>query len=112
MAAADAEAWRDLCPEALRRHPLAFTSDLAEAEGGHACARQGEAFAAVEWRSDGTLPSGEPVSYRGVGLIEVERGGGNRARGKVGHFRTYYDSATFLPQGSKRAADERAHGRD
>ena len=28
----DAEAWRELRLEALRRHPLAFTADLAEAE--------------------------------------------------------------------------------
>ncbi|NEQ23776.1 MAG: nuclear transport factor 2 family protein [Microcoleus sp. SIO2G3] len=56
------------------------------AEGGHSIA--------LEWTSTGTLISGEPIKYRGVSLIE-------RHMGQVQRFRTYYDSAAFLPEGSK-----------
>ena len=48
----------------------------------------------LEWVSRGALPDGAPVEYRGVSVLEVE---GDRVR----KFRTYYDSAVFLPQGAK-----------
>lgn len=48
----------------------------------------------LEWISEGTLSSGEPLSYRGVSILETQNG-------QVQHFRTYYDSAAFLPQGAK-----------
>lgn len=50
--------------------------------------------AVLEWISKGTLSNGESISYRGVSIIDVENG-------YVRHFRTYYDSAAFLPQGTK-----------
>ena len=56
--------------------------------------RRGESSATLEWKSDGTLPDGKPISYRGVSLIEFDGG-------KVKRFRTYYDSAAFLPEGAK-----------
>ena len=49
---------------------------------------------ALEWTSEGTLANGEPIKYRGVSLLE-------RQHGQVQRFRTYYDSAAFLPEGSK-----------
>ena len=48
----------------------------------------------LEWVSRGALPDGSPVEYRGVSVLEVEGD-------KVRKFRTYYDSAVFLPQGAK-----------
>ena len=77
---------------------------------------QDEGKAAVlEWESEGALPSGEPIRYEGVTLLEFD---GDR----VSRFRTYYDSAAFLPEGSKhqgtegkgqgsKAADQRPSGK-
>lgn len=50
--------------------------------------------AVLEWISEGTLTSGESLKYQGVSIIET-------VDGKVQRFRTYYDSAAFLPQGAK-----------
>ncbi|MDZ4878590.1 MAG: hypothetical protein CLLPBCKN_008025 [Chroococcidiopsis cubana SAG 39.79] len=52
--------------------------------------------AVMEWRSQGTLSNGEDVHYRGVSIIEIDNG-------LVQAFRTYYDSAVFLPTGAKQA---------
>jgi ketosteroid isomerase-like protein len=57
----------------------------------------GDGFAALEWRSGGTLPTGTPVSYRGVSIIQFDPDG----PGPLRRFCTYYDSATFLPEGTK-----------
>ena len=48
----------------------------------------------LEWVSRGALPDGSPVEYLGISVLEVEGD-------KVRKFRTYYDSAVFLPQGAK-----------
>lgn len=50
----------------------------------------------LEWISQGTLSTSEEISYRGVSILEFNNG-------KVQRFRTYYDSAAFLPQGAKHA---------
>ncbi|MDB5297136.1 MAG: hypothetical protein JWO31_3119 [Phycisphaerales bacterium] len=51
--------------------------------------------ATLEWKSQGTLAhGGGPVTYRGVSVVEF-------AGDKVKRFATYYDSATFVPGGSK-----------
>ena len=55
---------------------------------------EGKDGAVLEWISRGTLLSGEPVEYKGVSVLET---GGDRIR----RFRTYYDSAVFLPGGAK-----------
>lgn len=55
---------------------------------------EGEGTAVLEWVSSGALSTGESVNYRGVSVIETDNG-------QVHHFRTYYDSAVFLPQGAK-----------
>lgn len=47
----------------------------------------------LEWVSEGTLPTGRPIKYRGVSIITF--------RGyKVSSFTTYYDSAAFVAPGS------------
>ncbi len=54
-----------------------------------------ETDAVLEWISEGVMAgSGQPFNYRGVSVIE-------HAGGKVQKFRTYYDSAVFLPGGAK-----------
>ena len=45
----------------------------------------------LEWVAHGILANGEPVGYRGVSLIDVGPDG-------IESFRTYYDSAVFVPQ--------------
>lgn len=44
----------------------------------------------LEWVAHGILASGEPIGYRGVSLLDVGPDG-------VEAFRTYYDSAAFVP---------------
>ena len=63
---------------------------------------EGDGFAALEWHSDGRLPNGGPIRYRGVSLVEFD------AAGRVRRFCTYYDSAAFLPNGAKHAGDAAA----
>ena len=55
----------------------------------------GENTAVLEWISEGVIAaSGEPFNYRGVSVVEHD--------GEKAHkFRTYYDSAVFLPGGAK-----------
>ena len=55
---------------------------------------EGKEGAVLEWVSRGTLPNGEPVAYKGVSVLET-------AADRVRRFRTYYDSAVFLPGGAK-----------
>ena len=55
--------------------------------------------AAFEWVSEGTLADGQPVNYRGISVIEKDGE-------KVSRFRTYYDSAVFLPGGAKHKEKE------
>ena len=59
----------------------------------HVVESDGTAF--MEWVSQGTLSTGEPLKYRGVSVIETKNG-------QVQYFRTYYDSAAFTPQGAKK----------
>ena len=61
-------------------------TNVIEGDGGNG--------AVLEWISRGALPNDEPVEYRGVSVLEIEDG-------KVRRFRTYYDSAVFLPEGAK-----------
>ena len=55
---------------------------------------EGKDGAVLEWISRGQLLNGEPVEYKGVSVLETD---GDR----IQRFRTYYDSAVFLPGGAK-----------
>jgi ketosteroid isomerase-like protein len=50
--------------------------------------------AVLEWISKGALSTSEDIRYQGVSILEMD---GER----IHRFRTYYDSAAFLPQGAK-----------
>ena len=53
-------------------------------------------FAVLEWTSTGELPTGAPITYTGVSVLET-------AGGRVTRFRTYYDSAAFVaPEAGRR----------
>ena len=55
----------------------------------------GDHTAVLEWISEGVIAaSGEPFNYRGISVVEHD---GEKAH----RFRTYYDSAVFLPGGAK-----------
>lgn len=51
--------------------------------------------AVLEWETKGSLKGGKPIHYRGVSSLSF-------SGDKVGAFRTYYDSAAFLSEGSSR----------
>ena len=51
--------------------------------------------AVMEWVSTAEPESAKPFDYEGVSIIETENG-------KVTRFRTYYDSARFVPTTAKR----------
>jgi ketosteroid isomerase-like protein len=55
---------------------------------------EGDNSAVLEWTAEGALTTGEPLHYQGISVIEF-------THGLVHRFRTYYDSAVFLPQGAK-----------
>jgi ketosteroid isomerase-like protein len=54
---------------------------------------EGEKNAILEWHSTARLPTGVPVDYQGVSLLEFEDD-------RITSFRTYYDSAALLPHHS------------
>ena len=55
--------------------------------------------AVLEWVAEGALRNGQPLTYRGVSVLE-------QRDGLVRRFRTYYDSAVFLPH----AMNSSGHG--
>lgn len=55
---------------------------------------EGDGTVVLEWLSKGTLSSSGAIDYQGVSVLEIKDG-------QVHRFRTYYDSAAFLPQGAK-----------
>ncbi len=63
--------------------------DRIRSEFSHLIESDGQA--ALVWTSTGALRSGEPITYRGVSILEFDEG-------KVHRFETVYDSAAFLKQ--------------
>lgn len=51
----------------------------------------------LEWTSEGTRADGEPLQYSGVSILADAEGGGE---GRIGAFRTYFDSASFTTGGA------------
>lgn len=64
---------------------------------------EGDGVIVLEWHSEGVLKSGTPLSYRGVSILEIRDG-------HIHRFRTYYDSAVFLPQGAKLRGQQPSQG--
>jgi ketosteroid isomerase-like protein len=63
-------------------------------EASYRLIAQGDDAAFLEWTSTGTLADGSDFRYEGVSVLE--------ARGDaIGAFRTYYDTAAFLPEEGK-----------
>ncbi|MGF1633795.1 MAG: nuclear transport factor 2 family protein [Phycisphaerae bacterium] len=60
-----------------------------------------DGLAVLEWTSQGRLKTGRDIKYQGVSLLET-------IGEKIQRFRTYYDSAAFLPDGAKVSAGAEA----
>lgn len=76
-------------PDGVRRFWIDYRAAFREVRSRFSTVTIGETGAALEWESEGALPSGEPIRYRGVSVLDVD---GDRVR----RFRTYYDSAAFV----------------
>ena len=67
--------------------------DKVESKFNHTTDAEG--VAVLEWVSEGVIAAtGQPFNYRGISVVEHD---GEKAH----NFRTYYDSAVFLPGGAK-----------
>jgi ketosteroid isomerase-like protein len=66
-----------------------YLNSFGEVRSEFVAVNEADGFAALEWTSTGTLPTGSPVRYKGVSVLET-------AGGVVRKFRTYYDSAAFV----------------
>ena len=82
-------------PDGVRRFWLEYLSVFKSVRSTFVHTRVGEGAASLEWTSEGQLPTGTAINYQGVSLLEFD------GSGKVKRFRTYYDSAAFLPEGAK-----------
>ena len=77
-------------PDGVREFWADYLAFFDKIESRFTRVLEGDGFVTLEWVSDGALKTGEPVSYRGVSLLEWD---GDR----VAKFRTYYDSAALKP---------------
>ncbi|MDV6373578.1 nuclear transport factor 2 family protein [Deinococcus arenicola] len=67
----------------------AYLSDFAEIHSEFTHHHESGGLGVMEWNASGKLQNGGDINYRGVSIIEIRDG-------KVGAFRTYYDSAAFV----------------
>lgn len=84
--------------EGVRQFWEEYLDAFAEIESEFLNVFEADDGAVLEWVSRGRLPDGHPVSYRGVSVLEADGR-------QIVRFRTYYDSAVFLPQGAKHEED-------
>jgi ketosteroid isomerase-like protein len=87
--------------DGVRRFWQEYRAAFREVRSTFTAVVAGENGAALEWESSGALPTGAPIRYRGVSVIELD---GDRVR----RFRTYYDTAAFAaPAVDPAATDSR-----
>lgn len=77
--------------EGTRRFWEEYLRPFHEIESVFTHVATGGPLANCEWTARGRLNCGESIEYQGVTLLEF---GGD---GKIHRFRTYYDSAAFVP---------------
>lgn len=75
--------------EGARRFWRGYRSAFDEVNSTFDRAIEADGSVVLEWHTDGTLPDGQTVTYRGVSILEL-------AEDRIGGFRTYYDSAAFV----------------
>ena len=66
-----------------------YLSDFEEIHSEFTHHHESDGQGVMEWNARGKLKNGDDIEYRGVSIIEIKEG-------KVGAFRTYYDSAAFV----------------
>ncbi len=76
--------------EGARRFWQAYLDTFDDIASTFSRVEQDGRLGELEWTGDGRLPSGRPISYRGVSLLQVD------GDGKVTRFATYYDTAAFV----------------
>ena len=75
--------------EGARRFWRGYRSAFEEVNSTFDRTIEADGTVVLEWHTDGKLPDGQNVAYRGVSILEL-------AEDRLGGFRTYYDSAAFV----------------
>lgn len=83
--------------EGVRRFWEEYLESTRELETTFENVLRDDDTAVLEWVSEGRTADGERLRYRGTSILEVRD---NRIR----RFRTYFDSAAFLPGGGSVSA--------
>ncbi|MBB6099204.1 limonene-1,2-epoxide hydrolase [Deinobacterium chartae] len=83
--------------EGAQRFWQAYLDNFSEVRTDFNRVIEGPQGIALEWESSGKLGDGRDFRYEGITVLEVDED-------KVRHFRSYYDSAAFLPEGAGRVA--------
>ena len=78
-------------PDGAREFWQQYRGQFSEIRSEFSRVVEGGDLGVLEWRSAGTRSSGEPISYAGVTLLDLD------AEGLVHRFVTYFDTAAFLP---------------
>lgn len=78
-------------PDGAREFWRQYRAQFAEVRSEFSRIVEGGDLGVLEWRSEGTRSSGDPISYVGVSLLDLD------GTGRVRRFATYFDTAAFLP---------------
>lgn len=80
-------------PDGARKFWQEYRAVFEDIEATFTHTIEGGDSVALEWTSTGNLSNGRPFAYRGISVLDF-------ADGRIAGFRTYYDSAAFLPKKS------------
>jgi len=75
--------------EGIRRFWQEYLNQFQQISSHFVSVIENDTTSVLEWVSEGTLKTAEPIKYRGVTLLKIESG-------KIRNFRSYYDSAVFV----------------
>ena len=76
-------------PDGARNFWAAYLDSFASIKSDFHNVISAADHAVLEWTSTGALPTGKPITYRGVSVLQFDGD-------KVSRFHTYYDSAAFV----------------
>lgn len=81
-------------PEGVRRFWGDYLAAFRQVHSAFGAVLEGKDHAVLEWTSEGELPDGRAISYRGISVLEW-------SENRIHCFRTYYDSAALQARGDK-----------
>ncbi len=81
-------------PDGVKRFWLDYLGNFESVRSSFTHTHSSQDLTVLEWKSEGTLLDGTAINYQGVSILEY-------SADKISRFRTYYDSAAFLPEGAK-----------